>query len=257
MYNVSIVICTKNIQKNNLYYLKSLKNFPVYIVDKNSNRKELDKIKKHKNIKLIKQKGNGLANARNLGLKQVKTKYLLMLGSDNILKDIRDIKKVIKYMKDNNWIGCGFLTRVYRKKTYFDICMDHWWKNKITEGQKFVVGTPLIYETKILKKFKYNEDCTHSDDTDLGERLKEKGYKQGYSGVIIYDVMENTYESIKDRWNRYSISDKEYHNQYCKTFKQKVKSYLHPFRTEWQGFKLWFLPFWILISFIRFKGRFK
>lgn len=257
MYNTTIIVCTKNIEKENLINLKALKKFPVIIVDKSSEKEVLKELKKYKNVKLVNQKKKGLANARNLGLRHVKTKFVLMLGSDNVLKDVRDIKKVINYMEQKNWVGAGFLTRVYRQETYFDKCMNFWWQNKITEGERKVVGTPIMYKTDILKKFKYDENVTHADDTVLGEKLHHAGYKQGYSNIIVYDVTENNFESVKERFGRYGKSDQEYHEQYCVFFKQKVKSFLHPFRTEWQGFKLWFLPFYFIITFIRFFGRLK
>lgn len=254
--NITFIICTKNSIDTIESCLKSIKLYDVILVDKDSKDGTLVIAKMFKNVTIVNQKGNGLANARNLGLKYVKTKYVCMWGSDNELY-CTSMNFLIESLENKKWVGIGFLTEIRNKKKYLEICNDIWWRNKITYGQKEVVGTPNIYITKILKKFKYNENCHHSDDSDLGKRLKEAGYKQGYSFFWCYDISKCNFKNLLDRFIRYGFSDKEYHNKYCKTLKQKIKSYLHPLKTEWAGFNLYYLPFYILIVIIRYIGRFK
>jgi len=253
---ITFIICTMNSIDTIKPCLESVKDYPVILVDKDSKDGTLDVAWKYPNVTIVHQDGKGLANARNEGLKRVKTPYICMFGSDNeLIKGFVNIDAFIEYLDLQGWVGFSFKTLVKYKNTYLDKCLDIWWRKRFTEGQREVIGTPCVYKTDILKQFMYDENCTHSDDTDLGARLTKAGYRQGYSPYFVYDISKNRLSDIIDRWSRYAKSDAEYHKKYCKTFKQKVKSYLHPFRTEWI-FNLTYLPFYIMISLIRFSRRF-
>ena len=255
---ITFIVCTKNSIETIEKCLESIRNFPVILVDKDSTDETLEVAKKFKNVKIINQKGNGLANARNLGLEKVKTKYVLIWGSDNIylLNSYSILDILYEYLQERNYIGVGFLTRIENPKTYFDKCIHIWWKNKIKSGESKVVGTPVLYDTKVLKQFKYNENCTHADDCDLGERLYQQRFKQGYCNSYCYDISKNNIKNILDRFTRYGISDKEYNKKYCNTFKSKIKSYLHTLISDFTP-NLYFIPFWFIILVIRFIGRLK
>lgn len=260
-HNITFVVPTMNSIETIYECLESIKSFPVILVDKDSKDGTLEVAKKYKNVKIINQIGKGLANARNIGLDQVKTKYICNWGSDNVFPN-RFIYVIenIDYLFNKhlyNWIGVAFKTNVENPISYFDRCINLWWKNKFQMGERTVIGTANIYKTKILKQFKYNEVCTHSDDSELGERLKDAGYKQGYWNYYVYDITKNDFYNILDRQCRYGKSDAEYHKKYCKTLKQKIKSYFHPFISNWIGFNLYYFPFWIFTSIIRFIGRFR
>jgi glycosyltransferase involved in cell wall biosynthesis len=254
--NITFVVCSKNSIETIDGCLSSIQDFPVILVDKDSNDGTLEIAKKFKNVKIINQKGNGLANARNIGLEKVKTEFCVMWGVDNLWYKGYPLDGIIQYMNNCNWVGCGLLTGIPYQWNYYDKCIDIWFNSKIKEGQREVVGTPILYKTNILKKFKYDENCSHSDDSNLGKRLKESGFKQGYSNYFCFDITRNNFKNILDRFLRYGISDKEYHIKYCKTLKSKIKSYLHTLTSDFVP-NIYFIPFWFMIMIIRFIGRIK
>jgi len=255
MNNVTFIICTKNASDTIFDCLISLRHFPVIVVDKNSTDGTLEIAGKFDNVKIIKQRNTGIAAARNLGLKYVETKFVCMWGCDNVLKNIKDIDKIIDFMEKEKWVGCSFLTKVVNPKTYFDKCMAIWWTEKFTDGQRLVIGTPVIYKTDVLKKLKYDEKCSFSDDTDLGEKIRDGGYKQGYSDITCYDITPNTFSNIAGRFLMYGKSDSEYYKKYSNAWnlKRKIKSWLHPIESNWIK-NLTYFPFFVIITVIRYIG---
>jgi len=262
---ITFIIPTKNSYATIGKCLNSCKEYPVIVVDKNSTDGTLERIKEYKNVKLIHQKGDGIADARNQALKHVETKYVCNLGSDNVIYNNRwtitrtnHIEDLIKYMEFRNWVGVGYTTRIGKTIGYFAECMDEWFFKKISIGEKKVIGTPNVYRTDILKKYKYDTNCMYCDDSDLGERLAKDGHKQGVSSYWCYDIEKNDFAMIKKRWQMYAKSDIQYHNKYKKGWGllRRVKSYLHSLTADWMGFNLYYLPFYVIIAFIRFTGRF-
>jgi glycosyltransferase involved in cell wall biosynthesis len=252
---LTIVICTKNAEKTIKQCLDSVKNYKIILVDKDSKDKTLKIAKEYKNVTIVNQKTDGLAAARNIGLKKVRTKYVMMLGSDNrVNEDV--IKLAIQEMMINNWVGIALQTKKIGK-TYISKCIEKWW-NKYKSGETKVIGTPNIYITRILKQYKYDENCTHSDDTELGERIS-KEHKQGYSIYCARDITEDNISTIIERWSRYGKSDAEYYIKHSKywSLKRKIESLLHPIKTEWIGLDMYYMPFYFMIVTIRYYNYIK
>lgn len=109
-------------------------NLEVIIVDDGSDDKEtirvLDNIK-HPKIKILRQNNQGVANARNNGIKIAEGKYILPLDSDDII-DSSFIKESVEILENDDCIGI-----VYSDFAYFG-------------NIKNVVETPLWDSTKIL-----------------------------------------------------------------------------------------------------------
>ena len=258
MIDISFIICTKNAKDTIFDNLISLRHYPVILVDKDSKDGTLEIAEKFDNVKVVKQHNSGIAAARNLGLKYVTTKFVAMWGCDNVLKNIKDIDKIIDYMEKMKWVGCSFKTKIPNPLTYFDKCMSIWWTEKFTSGQKIVIGTPVVYKTEVLKKIGYDEKCCYSDDTDLGEKLRSKKFKQGYSEITCYDITLNTFKNVKQRFLMYGRSDAEYYRKYSKDWilRRKIKSWLHPVKSNWIK-RLTYFPFFCIITVIRYIGWLK
>lgn len=251
--NITFIVATKNAIDTIEQCLESIKYYPIILVDKDSTDETLEVAKKFDNVKIVKQKGSGLADAHNIGLKHVKTKYVCIWGADNVLIDKFSLQVSLNLMEGIKWMGCAFQTQIKNPKTYFDKAINIWWSKKFTAGERLVVGTPNCYLTSVLKKYKYDVNCGFCDDSDLGKRLKDDGYKQGYSPYYVYDISKNDLKSIYKRWKIYGISDAQYYKKYSDNWciKRKIKSWLHPLKTEWIKINLFYLPFYVLIVSIR------
>lgn len=262
---ITIIIPTLNAQDTIKQCLESVKEYPVIIIDKDSDDKTIEIASKFDNVKIYQQKDSGIASARNLALKFIKTPYVMNLGSDNALYNFRwtltrtnKLEDAITYMENQKWVGIGFLTRVKSFISYWDDAMDYWFFKKIKMGECKVIGTPNIFKTEILKKYMYDDKCKFCDDSDLGERMAKDGHKVGYGSFYALDIQRNNYKVVKKRWQMYAKSDIQYHNKYKKQWGllRRLKSYLHSLTADWMGWNLYYLPFWFLIAFIRFTGRF-
>lgn len=264
--DVSVIICTKNSEDTIGEVLKSvIKNNPleIILVDAKSTDNTRNIAKKYVS-KILLDPGKGLAIARNIGLKEVKGKFVLFIGSDNVIGS-KTIIRLKKYMNDYSYIGVAALTRLKnRNRNYFTRGLDMRWKLRFFEGPREVIGTPYIFKTEVLKQYKFDPNMSWSDDSDLGTKLSRNGYKLGYSNVKCWEIGFENLKSILYRFRMYGKSDYEYYNKYSTNWKlkRKIRSILHPFIVEFMEpmiklkgcKKLFFLPFLFLITFYRYKG---
>ena len=206
-------------------------------------------------ITILRDAGKGLAAARNVALDNIKSDYVLFLGSDNDI-DIADIDLCYAYMLDEGWIICAFLTRYYSVKGYKNRMINKRWRTRFTEGSRSVVGTPCIMAAQYsygkmgkVHDIRFNEAMPFSDDSDLCERLTDIDYRVGYSDQYCIDHETD----IKARFVMYGKGDKQYERAY---HKNPLRSLLHIIKCEW----LWsieYIPFYVYIVYYRLKGYFK
>jgi GT2 family glycosyltransferase len=171
-------------------------------------------------------------------------------------------------MDEHDYALAGMLTRIKDTSKYLAFCNNERWKFKITEGPKSVVGSPFMIKAQVLKEIPFNTTKKFSDDTDLCERIIKAGYQIGYSDVICYESLDNSYEDLKRRFKIYGISDAEVYNAHKDewTRKRKWQSLLHPYRSEFKvilsgvkGFwtKVKVFPYALLITGIRYRSWYK
>lgn len=263
--DVSVIICTKNAFVSIAEVLKSIeRNKPLetIIIDANSEDGTREVLKKH-DVKILTDPGCGLAYARNMGVDAAKGKYIFFAGADNIMPS-GSIAKMKKYLIANNYVGVGALTRL-ENKNYLTKCSNKRWESLVKEGQREVIGTPYIFTSEILKRFKFDPKMTSSDDSDLGARLAKEGYKVGYSDVICFEIGVETLKSMRTRFKMYGRSDFEYYNKYSSTWdtRRKIKSFMHPMTIELINpmkqvktvkEQLYYFPFFAYIMFLRYCG---
>jgi|TARA_B110000438_G_C15814646_1_gene651368 glycosyltransferase involved in cell wall biosynthesis len=266
--DITVIVCTYNSEKILEACLGSIRDNQIndiIVVDANSKDKTINIAKKY-NVKLLHDPGIGLGKARNIGLENVITKYVIYVGPDNVMPE-QSIIKILNYMLRNDWVGISCMTFIKpNSNSYLEQSLNFYKKAKFFPGEKNVIGTPWLYPTEILKKYKFNEKSTYSDDTELCYRLLADGYKVGISDTFCYEIGTTTLKNIKQRWIMYGKSDSEFYTiiKHKLTLKNRIKSRLHainvdlllPLNSKHISFleKIKLLPFLFLITFFRLRG---
>ncbi len=267
--DISVVICTLNSEDTIEEVLKSVQNNkPLEIILVDASSTDRTRVIAQKYVtKIVTDPRQGLAIARNIGLKEVQGRYLFFCGSDNVVGK-NALTRLKSYLLAHKWIGASCLTRVrWPNRNYFSRGLDLRWQLRFFEGRREVIGTPYLIQTEILRRFRYDPKMGWSDDSDLAVKLKEAGFKVGYSNIVCYEVGYDDIKSISSRFRGYGRSDYEYYNKYSSgwTVSRKIKSLLHPLEAEFiqpisrlKSIKIfYYIPFLLIITLYRYRGYIK
>lgn len=266
MKDLSIAICTLNAEATIEEVLKScLQNCEknnLFIVDGNSSDGTVAIAKKYTS-RIYFDPGKGLAAARNVALDNCKTKYLLYVGPDNILFP-KMTESVVNEMLAQKWVGISCTSLYANPTTYFEKCFNLYKKSKYYPGIKNLIGTPSLYCTEILKKYRWNEINGFSDDTELGMRLTRDKHLIGISKYHSLETGAINIKEIKDRWRMYGKSDFEFYmtdGKYYKSYLKKMRSFFNAYVVDFlkplasvelkTKEKLELFPFLLIITFYR------
>lgn len=251
--NISEVLetCLLNVEKNNLI-----------IVDGRSKDKTISISKKFTD-NIYFDNGTGLAAARNIALKNCNKDYIFYVGPDNLIIEGL-VNSLIEEMNNNNWVGISSLSFYKEPQNYFEKSFNLYKKSKFSVGERKIIGTPWLYKTEILKKMKWTDGLSYSDDTDLCQRLEKLNLRIGISKKSCFEIGTINFLELKKRWKLYGRSDFEF---YCNntndfSFPRKIRSFFNAFFVDFLMpiksieikfyQKLYLMPFLILITFIRF-----
>lgn len=132
MHNVSNYIerLVKSVLKQKYY------NWELLLIDDNSLDNTLEKLKyiKNKQIKIIKNLGNGVSAARNTGLKYAKGKYICFVDADDEIND-EYVKKLVEIIK--------------REKV--EIVLSNYYENMLSSQKIVMLPWKGLYSNKQLK----------------------------------------------------------------------------------------------------------
>lgn len=177
--------------------------YKLYIIDNNSVDETIDIVKKIKgNIEIIDTKINkGFGHGHNAILKELNSKYHLVVNPDILIEDDEQIKKMIRFMDANEYVGMMSplivnpeLTIQYLCKinpTVFDMLirkispkifpkrqaryvMENTGYNK-TMNIEYASGCFMFFRTDIFKKVKGFDDnfFMYLEDADITRRVNE------------------------------------------------------------------------------------
>ena len=263
MNNITAVVCSWNAIQSIEKCLQSLidNNIKIIVVDANSTDGSREVAIKYAH-RVITDPREGLGAARNLGIANVTTQYVLNWGVDNILPK-GQLELMLDSLVKNNFGGVSAQTFVKSKKmNYISKSLNLYKKVRYFPGRRTVIGTPTLFETSLLKNNKYDNKMAYSDDGDICMRLAKKNYKFAISTAFVYEYGYESFSTIFTRWKNYGRSDWEIFSKYSLDWdlKRKIQSILYPLHNELLSplkkvsfdDKIKLLPFLIFITIVRY-----
>lgn len=153
---------------------------------------------KIKNVKLVIQKNSGKANALNNGIKNYASGKLVMcLDSDSYL-DKNALKNAAKYFEDKKVMALSSNVKIHKRKGLFNliqqyeylICSKMKGAQTVFNIEYIIGGVGSTFRRSILKKVKYYDGDTVTEDIDLTMKILQGGNKENRviygSDVITY-----------------------------------------------------------------------
>ncbi len=148
------------------------------------------------NIKLLKDKHEGVGAARNLGWKNAKYDIITMLEADHEMTT-NYLHEIVKPMKNPKICGVDSTTLPINKSNIIAHLMWH----RYYLGEKTTkIGFFKIFRREILKKLNgFNNNLSAYDDQDFSDRFHKMGFKNVRNEKA---VLYHTYtDTLKDMWN--------------------------------------------------------
>ncbi|HHT9107014.1 MAG TPA: glycosyltransferase family 2 protein [Candidatus Wunengus sp. YC64] len=265
--DLTIVVCSYNVENTIKDCLDSIKeNNPArtILVDGGSTDKTTIIAQDYVD-EIVDDQAKGLANARNIGIERSNTKYICFVGPDNIMPK-GSLKEMINYLELHNCAIVSAVTILRDTGSYWGWAQNIYRIRKYTPGYKNVVGTPTLFKTDILKKYKYNPFMKNSDDTELCNRMSRDGLLFAISNTRCFEIGFDIFSSVIERWTRYGRGDYLF---YCTQrnnwgILRKLKSFLHPLLHDFyvplsriKFTEIGCLPFLLIIVLLRYYGWLK
>jgi len=264
--NTCIAVCTLNVEENLSHVLEScllnVDNINLIVIDGKSKDNTISIAKKY-TTNIYFDKGTGLAAARNIALNNCNSKYIFYVGPDNVISEDL-VNSLILEMNSNNWVGISSTSFFENPENYFEKSFNLYKKAKFSFGERKIIGTPWLYKTELLKKMKWTDGLTYSDDSDLCQRLEKLNLKIGISKKSSFEIGTINFSKLKNRWKLYGRSDYEFYSYNTSEFSflRKVRSFFNAFFVDFIkpiksnelkfSSKFYIMPFLILITSIRF-----
>ena len=215
--------------------LSTIGNNREIIIVENSNSTEIKKIveNKHKNCRVIMNNSNlGWSKAANIGLKEIKTQYVILLNPDTLIKDEQffEIENEILNCEENFTLATPFYDELvdFNNNKDFDKDLNITKLNIDKESNKtkvdLVKGSALIINLNKFENRKiYDENLFFFfEEVDLCKRVKKMNGNififnkvkiiHGGGGSVD-DVMSDNYDDFRNwnyYWSRFYYNKKHY-----------------------------------------------
>jgi glycosyltransferase involved in cell wall biosynthesis len=263
---VSAVICTMNSISGIRECLASLRLSGVgqiIVVDADSTDGTREIAEELSDL-VLSDTGQGLGNARNLGIAATTGQLILNMGSDNVLP-VGELQKMIDYLQRGSFKGVSAQTRV-AGENYVSWGLNVWRAARFSVGKRSVIGTPTLFEGDLLRANLYDPSRKYSDDSELCERWTQQfGAQFAISDAVCLELGKSTWDEVKIRAKMYGVSDHEVYTQGVAkgwSSARKLKSVTHPLfadlitpvRKSTLKEALGSLPFLVIFTWYRYLG---
>jgi len=202
----------------------------------------------------------GLSHSRQYGIDLVKTDYVALVDSDNILSE-NCLQYLLNDLTESKFAGISAKKYSFDKKNIFGLFQEWMNSKKVNKpGLKLVIGTPALYRTSILNNtVRYNPNIKFGDDTDLCYRLSLNGHYVGTGTGICYEKMPSSFDEFYKKAFLYGKADLEF---FKKNPSRRHDIGTHAIRNyllkmsylSLKDFKFKFLPLVFIYSISRFLG---
>lgn len=234
--DVSAVVCTLNSIESIQACLESLRGADVgelIVVDAQSTdgtREVAHEIAD----RVLTDPGQGLGQARNVGIENTRLPLILNMGSDNIMPP-GQLPKMIRDLVDNKHQGVSARTLIEGRGFVSD-GLNAWRAGRFVPGPAQVIGTPSLFDGDLLRVNPYDRSRIYSDDSELCERwTREFGATFGISSAYVFETGKATWDEVVIRCRMYGISDREVFDTGSRsgwTKARKLESLLHPLKSD-------------------------
>ena len=235
----------------------ALGKYNIMVIDGGSSDNTVKLVKKLR-VLIFPKKSKHLANARNLAMKDCKTKYIAFIDSDCVINK-KWLLNIMKNLSKNVAGVCGRLEEKFTEsladkwRTFH--LKQHWGDNKI-KNPDFLFGSNTIFMTDALKKVDgFNEKYkTNFEDVDVSRRLKRKGHDIVYEPkAVCFHLKKDNLISVLQmtrRWSFFSYPiTGNYMNLLKRIFVYNNYSLLYQFIKDICNFKFNFLLITVLSYF--------
>lgn len=176
-------------------YKQTYRKFEVIVVDNSPGDGSANFIRKNfRKVKIIQPKKNlGFAEGNNFGVKNSKGEYIVLLNQDTAV-DKNWLKELITILENKNVVACQSKVLFFNQKNKINVTgidtnfLGFGWCGNfgiIDKGQfkdneiTFPSGVSVIFKKNVFIDVKgFDKDYfTYQEDSDLGWRIRLKGYK--------------------------------------------------------------------------------
>ena len=195
----SIITCTYNSAtfiEDNLKSVKNqkYKNFEHIFIDGFSNDGTYEILKKYaeknKNVKIIQEPANGIANAMNIGIKNASGDYLLFLNSDDFLSNNNALQNVFNFIiknKNYSWYY-GIVNTINREKESLYFYPHKWYQKKyiywLFRFIFFMQHPAIFYSKELFKRYGLYNESFNAMDYEYAVRIGKKE-KAKFMDIVI------------------------------------------------------------------------
>jgi len=182
----------------------SINNYDVFIIDNNSSDNTIEIINKNfSSVNIIKNNKNlGFGRANNIGLKQAKTPFALILNPDTEIRD-SDIETSLNNLKNNPQIALAS-PKIIGSTNFDDSQIDN---NNPIIFQHFIVGGVMFMNLEIIKKIGFfNEEYfLFAEDSEICDNAILAGYQNAIfnNAIAIHHGGSSSKKSLRVVYRRF------------------------------------------------------